>query len=108
MGNHVSEHVGYDSAYFKTSKKTAGKGEIETDPNEGATQKPVVGEETPKPSAVSLFRHGSSRSTLLRVPSFGARKKLSTAGSTGAQTTTGSRATSAEALDTCNEDDQQE
>ncbi|XP_075242382.1 uncharacterized protein LOC142337159 isoform X2 [Convolutriloba macropyga] len=76
MGNHVSEHVGFDSAYFKSSKKTGGKGEINTDPEDSTSQKPVVAEETPKPSAVNLFRHGSSRSTLLRVPSFGTKKKL--------------------------------
>ena len=74
MGNSVSEHVGFDSAYAKQSKQTAGKCEVSTDPEESTSQKPVVAEENPKP-AVNLFRHGSSRSTLLRMPSFGSRKK---------------------------------
>ncbi|XP_075242381.1 uncharacterized protein LOC142337159 isoform X1 [Convolutriloba macropyga] len=100
MGNHVSEHVGFDSAYFKSSKKTGGKGEINTDPEDSTSQKPVVAEETPKPSAVNLFRHGSSRSTLLRVPSFGTKKKLGSGGALNRRTSG--------TLETCNEDEQQE
>ncbi len=74
MGNAVSEHVGYDSVYKSKGKKKAGRAEVNTDPEDEAEQKDVVAEENPKP-AVGIFRMGSGRSTLLRVASFGSRKR---------------------------------
>ena len=70
MGNNQSDLTGLEPAYRKPRGHSAGRGEISTNVEEQAAQKPVAVQENPTP-VPKLKREVSGRSFLLRVQSFG-------------------------------------